>query len=286
MSKPSTTTKKPTTAVATNNPNVPAHLQDYQSTGVGVPTDQKDFLLPMAKVLDAKSPEVTKGHAGHIKGAEAGDIFIKNAPQQVYKGETGFLFQPCYRDAAVIEWLPRNKGGGGGGGFVARHRDDFLETSQDKEQRPHPENPSKLVWFRKSTGNLLVETRYYGGYLISESGEPPIPLVLPFASTGHTVAKQWNMLLAQKRLHNRPADIWLVYYRVTTRLKQRQDQAWYLFDIADAGKPDPETRLPTTLWVPTAADFSRGKLLHDNLASGAKQMDHEAATTTVEEEKM
>lgn len=257
---------------------LPAHLSNLKMSGVGVPTDQKDFLIPMAKVLDAKSPEATKGHAGRFEGAEAGDIFIKNAPIQLLKGEVGFLFQPCYRDEATIEWLPRNKGGGGGGGFIARHPSDFIEKSGDAEQRSHPENPSKMVWFRKSTNNLLVDTRYYGGYLISETA-PPMPLVLAFASTGHTTAKQWNMLLASKRANNNPVDIWAVYYRITTRLKQRQDQAWYLYDINDAGPVDSQSHLPTTMWVPSLEDYNRGKQLHDSLASGAKSFAEEAPKT-------
>lgn len=248
-------------------PGLPAHLTGYQSSGAGVPTDQKDFLIPMARVLDPKSPEVEKRGASYVTGAEPGDIFIKNAPTQIVKGETGFLFQPCYRDAAVVEWTPRHQGGG----YVTRHPENFIEKSGDAIQKPHPEQPEKQVWYRKSTGNLLVETRYYGGYLISENNEqPPMPLVLTFQSTGHTVAKQWNMLLASKRINGKAADIWTVFYRVKTRLKERRDQAWYLFDITDAGPQD-----APTMWVPSIQDLERGKALHDSLASGAKQFETE-----------
>lgn len=251
--------------------SVPDYFQDYKSSGVGLPTEASDFLIPMAKVLDAKSPEATKGSASRVQGAEAGDILIKNAPMPLIKGDVGFLFQPCRIDKAVIEWLPRSRGGGGGGGFVARHAAGFLETSDDVGMAPHPETPSKMVSIRKSNGNLLVETRYYGGYAVV--GRQPLPLVLPFASTGHTVAKQWNMLAASKHLPDgRPADLWLVYYKVKTRLRTRQDQSWYLFDITDAGPDDPDTGLPTTLWAPSRSDVDRGKILHDQLASGDKKI--------------
>lgn len=250
---------------------VPAHLQDYESTGAGVPTDQSEFLIPMARVLDPKSPEVEKRGGGYIQGAEPGDIYIKNAPKQIVKGETGFLFQPCYREQAVIEWLSRQKGGGGGGGFVARHPADFLTASKDVEQRPHPEDKKKMIWVRKSSGNPLAETRYYGGYMIDETDEePPMPLVLPFASTGHTVAKQWNMLIASKRLGGVKADIWLVYYRVTTRLRQRNDQAWYLFDVSDAGE---KNGAKDTMWCHTKDDAERGRRLYEDMVKGAKQFE-------------
>lgn len=266
MAKVASTTK--TKAIATRDDSVPAHLQDYESTGAGVPTDQKDFLIPMAKVLDAKSPECDKKNGNYVKGAEAGDILVKNAPDPLIKGEEGFVFQCCYRDEAIIEWLPRSKGGGAGGGFVARHPANFIELGKDTIQRPHPENRDKMIWFRKSTGNMLVETRYYGGYKIAKAS-PPLPLVLPFASTGHTVAKQWNMLIASKRIKGGPADIWLVYYRVKTRNRTRKDQSWYLFDITNAG-PE-EDGMPTTLWCPTTEDVARGKLLHEQLSTGVRK---------------
>jgi hypothetical protein len=248
----------------------PAHLAGYQSSGAGVPTDQGDFLIPMARVLDAKSPEVEKRGPNYVQGAEAGDIFIKNGPIPLIKGDEGFLFQPVYRDQAIVEWLPRTKGGGGGGGFVARHPVDFLSESDDVEQRSHPENKEKRIWVRKSSGNLLVDTRYVGGFMIAEDA-PPLPLVLPFQSTGHTVAKGWNMKMAQKRINGAPADIWLVYYRVTSQHKSRGDQSWFLFSIADAGEDN------ETMWCPTAEDVIRGRQLYDSLNSGARRMADEDA---------
>lgn len=139
-----------------------------------------------------------------------------------------------------------------------------------------------MVWVRKSSGNLLVETRYYGGWAIPENeDEPPMPLVLPFASTGHTVAKQWNMLIASKRLGKAKADLWLVYYRVTTQLKQRADQAWYLFSIADAG---PEFNgLPTTMWCPTKDDCERGKVLNESMESGERRFNDDDAAAEEKE---
>jgi hypothetical protein len=263
-------------ATSSSDANLPAHLRGYKSEGRGVPTETKDFLIPMAKVLDAKSPEVTKGNPNRFAGAEPGDIFIKNAPVPLIKGDDGLVFQPCYRDDSVNEWLPRNKGGGGGGGFVAKHPADFLTDPNNAKliwQRPHPENPEKKIWVMKSTGNHLIETRYYGGYMISDDA-PPMPLVLPFSSTGHTVAKQWNMLIAQKRIGGAPADIWLVYYLVKTRNKTRADQSWFLFDVGDAG-PE-ENGLPTTLWTPTLADRERGRILHEQLSSGEKKFSDDA----------
>jgi hypothetical protein len=260
--------KNGNTAVATQEPRsaVPAHLQSYQSTGAGVPKDAKDFLIPMAKVLDAKSPECERRGASYVQGAEAGDILIKNAPRPLIKGDVGFLFQPVFMENAVIEWIDRDAGGGGGGGFVARHPANYISARTAVKDLS---NPNRLRSKLDRT-HLLVDTRYVGGYLVSEDA-PAMPLILPFSSTGLTVARQFNLVLAQKRLNGGPVDIWLVYYRIRTALRTRKDQAWYLFDIKDAG-PDLEG-MPTTLWAPTEADVVRGKDLAHTLetAGGMSQ---------------
>lgn len=260
--------KKTTTAVARpGTAGLPAHLAAYKSTGAGIPKAQDDFLIPMAKVLDAKSPEVQKKGINYVPGAEAGDILIKGAPVPLIKGDVGFLFQPCHGDKGVIEWVPRSKGGGGGTGFVARHPADFL-TKNPKDVR-QIEREGKKIWQRVSTKNDLIETRYYGGYMIDEAGKmPPMPLQLAFSSTGHTVAKRWNMLMASKRVGDAPADMWLVYYRFKTRLQQRGEQSWSLYDISDAAE---KNGLPDTYWAPTKEDAERGRSLFEALQSGSRQ---------------
>lgn len=264
-----------TTVAPANQPGMPTFLADQPMTGAGVPTNSDEFLIPMARVLDPKSPECMRGNPAQVPGAEPGDIFIKNAPAPLIKADKGLLFQPCFRESAVIEWRPRSAGGG----FVARHPDGFLNDPK-VEMRPHPERPDKMVPFNKVTGGMLVDTRYVAGFAIDESGaNAPMPLVLPFSSTGHTVAKQWNMLMAMKKANGHPVDIFAIYYRIKTRLRQRQDQAWYVFDVADAGEGNP----PATLWVPTIEDYNRGKELFEQLSKGQKSFDmtqHDDATAT------
>lgn len=271
MAKSKEVTVKKKNALAAD---VPKHLQSYKSTGQGLQTSAEDVLIPMARVLDAKSPEVTKGRDQYIRGAEAGDIFIKNGPTPIIKADKGFLFQPCLITKGFVEWLPRGKGGGGGGGFVALHK----TMPKDMVMKPHPENAKKLIPVSKATGNPYVETRYYGGYLIPEKGAEghPMPLVIPFSSSGHSVAKAWNMLTGSKTIGGDLADLWLVIYRVKTKGRTRSDQSWFVFDVMDAGDED-EDGLPTTMWVPTEDYVEAGVKLNKSLGSGQQRFDAGAA---------
>lgn len=271
-------TRKAGTAVSkSSSKNVPAYLKNKEMSGRGADMDQSDLLIPMVRILQKMSPEVDKATASFIKGAEPGDIYIKNAPNPIIKGEEGFLFQPCFRRKAFVEWLPRNKGGGGGAGFVASHAEEPSDTEQATIAGPDGE---RQVRRRKSNGNLVVETRYYGGFIIRgefdddgnfEQHEPPMAAVIPFAGSGHTPAKTWNGLISSKRIGDGTADIWAVYYKLQTISKTKGPNTWSIFDIIDAGPED--EGFPTTLWAPTDEDFERGEGLYQSLATEQRRFD-------------
>lgn len=263
------TLKKPTgKALTSARDNAPAYLDEIEMTGAGVSTDQSDILIPMARILQKMSPEVDKkAGAQYIKGAEPGDIYIKSLQNPIIKGEEGFLFQPCYFSKGFVEWIPRSKGGGGGGGFVALHPTEPADTVS----QPDPQNPERNIRVRKSNGNLVVETRYHGGFIITDDGEP-IPCVIPFASSGHTVSKNWMMLMARKFRKGQKADSWSVFYRMKSVSKTKNNNTWSLFEVTDAGE-EGDDGLPETYWAPTREDFERGKALHDSLATGKRGFD-------------
>lgn len=264
--------------VAAVSANVPAYLQKKEMQGRGAQMDQSDLLIPMIRILQSNSPEVNKNQSQYIKGSEIGDILVKGGNPPIIKGETGFMFQACYRRKAHVEWLPRNKGGGGGAGFVASHAEEpaDTETAVIKE-----DGNEKTVRRRKSNGNLIVETRYYGGFIIKgtfdEDGnfepgdEAPQAIAIPFAASNHTPAKNWNGLIGGKMIGGEKADIWAVYYRVRTISRTKGPNTWSIYDIVDAG-PE-EDGFPTTYWAPTDEDFERGAALYNQLASEQKRFD-------------
>lgn len=208
---------------------LPAHIAGMEMTGAGVSTSQDDLLTPMVRVLQALSPEVEKKGINYIQGAEPGMILIKNIPNGLF-GDGGFLFQPVEETKAVVEWIPRNAGGGGGGGFVGT----YPEMPSTAIKQKDPNNPKKMLTINKETGNLLVDTRYRFGFIYTDAGVA-FPAVIPFSSTGHSVARGLNTLMALKSFNGKIIDAYCVLYRVHTKLRQRGSQNWYVLDFSEAG---------------------------------------------------
>lgn len=265
---------KKSTAVATKNQgagnaNVPAHIRNAQAQGRGVSQDAHDNVIPMGRILQKMSNEIDKKHANYVPGAEVGDIYFKNLSPPIIKGQDGFLFQPCDYKWGYVEWLPRGKGGGGGQGYVAFYTPD--QKPKDTSMKPDPMNKDRKIEVRKN-GNVLVETRYHSGFIISEDGsEAPIPCVLPMSGSGHSVSKNWMGMMNRKIVDGQKADSWWCYYRLKTISKTKNDNTWDMFEVTDAG---PEKNgIPTTMWAPTQEDLERGEQLYLALSSGTKTFD-------------
>lgn len=235
----------------------PAALADKLKVdaGKGVSTAQDDNQVPLIYVLQPLSPQVDKRDPRYIDGAEAGDIWLRNAPDPIVKGETGILFQPCSFWHDVGEWIPRDDGGG----FVARHK--VLPGNAVKTV--DPKNPA-LVKYRTPDGNELVETRNHAGYVVTEDG--PIPYVLPLTSTGHSVSRSWMFMMnSQRGPDGAKPPSWACVYRLKTIQKKNKKGAWFVLVAENAGDHG------QTRWVDTVEDYERGSALYEAFASGQKQ---------------
>lgn len=221
--------------------------------GKGVSTAQEDNLVPLIYILQDMSPQVKKKDPAYIKDAEAGMIWLRNAPNPIVSGEEGIWFQPCYFSKEVVEWVPRKKGGG----IVGRHP-EMPKNAQLKEN-----DEGNEVWTLPN-GNECVETRYHIGYVIRE-GSAPLPYTIPLKGTGHSFSKAWMFMQNSKQVDGAKVPACACIYRLTTVFKTKNTNSWHMFSIDDS-----ETR-----WVETDADLERGLALHDAFASGAKRIEDE-----------
>jgi len=216
--------------------------------GKGVSTAQEDNLVPLIYVLQAQSPQVNKRNPNYIDGAEASDIWLRNSPNPIVKGDTGILFQPCFFNKDWIEWVPRDSGGG----FVASH----LELPQDAEKIEDPKNPNRVKHVRPN-GNEIVETRHHIGYAITDAG--PLPYVISLSGSGHTVSRQWMFMMNGIQIDGVKAPSFAKLYKLTTKERSNAAGTWFSLDVADGG------------WVETDQDYQRGLELHDAFVKGEKK---------------
>lgn len=229
---------------------VPAFMKGRmeRDAGKGVSTAQEDNLVPLIYILQAQSPQVNKRNAAYIEGAEASDIWLRNAPDPIVRGDTGFLFQPCFFNKDWIEWVPRDSGGG----FVARH----LELPQDAKKIEDPKNPNRVKYIRPNQ-NEVVETRHHVGYVITENG--PLPYVISLSGSGHTVSRQWMFMMNGAQIDGQKAPSFAKLYRLKSKERSNAAGTWFAFDVKDEG------------WVETDTDYQRGLELHDAFVKGEKR---------------
>ena len=272
MNAKAQTAKAESSALATQSTasNMPAFLDEMVQDGVGVSSDARDLLIPNARILQKTSKEVEEGTADFVKGAKVGMVYIK-ALNLLIDSNKGFLFQPCYSKSVVVERTPIDAASANSIFIVHDLIDPAKVTGA--EQVADQKNPDKKVWIIKSKGTELIETRYVSGFMIKpDSG--PIPLVLKFESTGHTVAKGWEMMMNLARTpKGQKPNRWSIYYKLVTRMKARGQQTWYIYEVSHAGEVDAETNLSKPMWVPTAEDYERGKKLYEDLSSGKMDFD-------------
>lgn len=146
-----------------------------------------DLSIPFVNVLQPMSPEIVDNT---IEGARPGDLF-NSVTKEIMKQPLTII--PVYKEAAVVEWVPRNKGGG----LVDRHELDS-EIFKDAIAKnggsriPPKDADGKRIQFKSPAGNDLIETYYVYCLIVDADGKNTEGYcVLSFASTKIKVHKDW-----------------------------------------------------------------------------------------------
>lgn len=235
--------------------SVPAFLQDQvvADAGKGVSTNAEDNIVPLIYVLQAQSPQCNRRSPDFVEGAEAGAFWLRSSGLPAVSGDDGILFQPCFFSKDWVEWRPNR------GGFVTRHSDRPADA--ELKNTPTPEDPDRQSWVMPN-GNYVVETRYHIGNVYLPDGKI-MPYVIPFSSTGHTVSKNWMFLMNNKVIAGAKgaAPSFACFYRLKTKETSNAKGTWMKIEVTDEG------------WVQTAADYERGKALHNAFSTGEKDID-------------
>jgi hypothetical protein len=186
--------------------NRPKHIQEED---VAAPTDDQQF-FPRLKVLQALSPECTKGDEKYIPSATPGQLLITLASPELLDGDEGIdvVLLECRK--RYVEYTPRKQGGG----FVASY-----DTREDMEAK-----------FTK--GNDMQVTIEYlcVAYETMEEEEPVVFILSLDTPSKMSVARKIAGLVEQyKSLSGWRCRVNAVLAR------NKQQQAYYNFGITPMG---------------------------------------------------
>lgn len=191
----------------------------------------KDIAIPYISILQALSPQCTKGGPDYIKGAEPG-FFFQNVNLITWDPEKApLMIVPCAFDRVINEWIPRDAGGG----LVGIHP---VNTPLLREAKPNDKGVPTLP-----NGHNLIDTAtHYVLYLSPVTGKFE-PAVISMKSSGLKKSRLWNSLLTQQLIPNteKPAPRWLYQWEFRTVLETGNGNSWFNFEIARGGLVNGET---------------------------------------------
>lgn len=230
--------------------------------GAGVSTSVDDNLVPMMKLLQDNSPEVKKRDSQYIEGAEAGSVVVPIL-DMLWGPDELIEVQPCHFVKKYVEWVSRSKGGG----FVAAYEEMPDDVSEVEITTDSGDTRTVL---RRDNGNDIIETRYHTVRV--KHNDVWYPVVIPFSSTGHTVSRGWTTLMMNQMIKGRIAPSFFRTYFLGRKVRSKNDNSWYIYEVRNGE------------WIMDKDVREAGKMLHDAMTVGDKDIAHDQETSTGDDE--
>lgn len=198
---------------------IPARAERMEAdAGKGGSTNRDDKIVPMIRVLQAQSPQCLKQKPEYVKGAEAGDFFLKNTLTPIVKGEVGLEFQWC---AFARCWLEFDGPRGDSPKFVGRLEDDNNRPRVAPGVEVKLDEDDGYDYVDKSGHRYTFSREHYG--LVGGR-----PFVLPFGGSGHTTSREWSTLADQFQLPSgKPEPKWNRKWLIRTVPKSNASGDWF-----------------------------------------------------------
>ncbi len=230
-------------------------------------TKSSDLSIPFISVLQAISPAVEDQDPA---GAAAG-MLMNTVTKELYASEKGFVFIPCHKTQAHVEWKPRKDGGG----FVASH-----ESNSQIVTEAIARNGGKRNGLSTEAGNDLDETHYVFGLILDEAGKETEGFaVLSFTSSKIKVQRDW--FTSMYTVKGKPP-MFAFRSKIKT-VKQKNDQGtFYNFKIEPFGLSWKESLINP---IEESALLTEAKNFRTMAMSGAAKADYSQQSTeaTVDE---
>lgn len=221
---------------------VPAHLKQFVGmTDSEREVGREDMLIPRLGVAQAgMSPQLKKQSELYIADLEEGDLF-NTVTNEIY-GKTARVV-PLFFFKNYIEFAPNM------GGVLGQYTTDDVPKDG-------------LVWGRDEVDNSPVPprvTEFKNRMCLIDTATGYQPIVVSFKKGEVKFSDQWNSLIKFSRMNNGlPA--FGSSYMVTSKLKTKGQQSWYVKTVALEGFTEEAT-------------FNSAKAYFDQLQNGGYQVD-------------
>lgn len=202
---------------------------DFESdAGAGFENMGKDdFSVPRLCILQALSPQVTKGEEAFIPGAAAGNFCIASI-EQVFDEEQGVSLIPVSYRRTYIEFKTRKQGGG----FVRDHgpASDILTKCRRNEDTGEQVTPEGTI--------IVTVSEYFMFMLDADGGYTPILISMKGAQMKH--ARQLNTKLNNLKIAGAGGSRFtppMSYSVLTAKTKPESNEKgnWFGWDIEITG---------------------------------------------------
>lgn len=230
-------------------------------TDLGYSEKSDDAMIPILAILQDNSAEVKKKHSKYIEGAEPGDLIIRSLGRVIKMGDNlaPLVVQPAGFDHVWVEWQGEPGEGAPVGQFA------FEDIPKDAVETDDPQNPDRKMW-RRENGNRLVDTRYHYVNILTTDGSA-MPAVIPMSGTNHTTSRSWTAQMKQHLMPGRSqkAPSFFRQYGIKTKFRQRGEQSWFNYTVADLG------------WLTSEPILRAGMALLKGIREGALSVESEAS---------
>lgn len=258
----------PIKAVATISEHEKAQLAKMAAEDAGTGFEEatrESYATPFLVVLQDLSPQVKSKMPGYIKGAEPGMIF-DTVSQKFYPNVRVI---PCHYSQAVIEWIPRDKGGG----FVAAH--SVTDGAKLLAQAVREKSKNVLP-----NGHELQLTAQHFVLLLNEDGTATGALIamkstqLKYSRRWMTSMKAAPFIEVAGAMHA-PA-MFDYSYKLDSMEEANEDGSWWSWDITDRQRVVSDK---SNFTATEAAIYRQAREFRGAMAAGRAKVDWESAAT-------
>jgi len=221
-----------------------------------------DFVIPMIKILQGLSPEVSagKGRPGQ---------FFHTVTEDTWDPEEGISLVPVFTQHVFGKWLKREEGGGFRG-------NETIDSKVVLEAKAKSTEFGKYFTQDKDGKTLALRECFYlsGIQFDAESGEPITPVVTPFAGTKIKPWRTFNSRLMYANLKDatgKKLPLFSMTIRITSKLETKNNnQFWVpIFSAFD------KRGLQASVIAPDDVRFQMAAELHRSYIEGATRIEYE-----------